>query len=86
LRPIWANSLWDPILKITRVKCTGGIDQAVEHLLCKHEALSSNSSFNKEKIYGKANCLRIRNTTLKSNIFGTVTLLTEKSIEVTIVS
>jgi hypothetical protein len=33
-----------PISKITRTKWTGGVVQVVEHLLCKHEALSSNSS------------------------------------------
>jgi hypothetical protein len=32
----------DPISKITRAKWTGGMVQAVEHLLCKCEALSSN--------------------------------------------
>jgi hypothetical protein len=35
LRPAQANSSQDPIFKITRTKM-------VEHLLCKHEALSSN--------------------------------------------
>jgi hypothetical protein len=32
-----ANSLWDPISKITRAKRTRGVAQAVEHLLCKSE-------------------------------------------------
>jgi hypothetical protein len=31
----------DPISKITEAKCTGGVAQAVECLLCKHKALSS---------------------------------------------
>jgi hypothetical protein len=31
-----------PIFKITRAKWTGGVVQAVEHLCCKHKALSSN--------------------------------------------
>jgi hypothetical protein len=31
-----------PISKITKAKWTGGVVQAVEHLLCKLEALSSN--------------------------------------------
>jgi hypothetical protein len=31
-----------PIPKITRAKWTGGVTQALEHLPCKHEALSSN--------------------------------------------
>jgi hypothetical protein len=31
-----------PSPKITRAKWTGDVTQAVEHLLCKHEALSSN--------------------------------------------
>jgi hypothetical protein len=31
-------------LKITKVKWTEGVVQAVQHLLCKHEALSSNPS------------------------------------------
>jgi hypothetical protein len=33
-----------PISKITRAKCPGDVSQAVEHLLCKHTALSSNPS------------------------------------------
>jgi hypothetical protein len=33
-----------PISKITRAKWTGGVTQAVEHLLCQHEALNSNPS------------------------------------------
>jgi hypothetical protein len=33
-----------PICKITKTKWTGGVAQAGEHLLCKHEALISNSS------------------------------------------
>jgi hypothetical protein len=33
-----------PISKITREKWTRYVTQAVEHLLCKHKALSSNSS------------------------------------------
>jgi hypothetical protein len=37
-----ANSLQDPISKITRAKWTAGVAQAVEHLLCKCKALSSN--------------------------------------------
>jgi hypothetical protein len=44
-----ANSSQDPISKITRVKWTGGITQAIECLFCKHEALSSNSSLTKNK-------------------------------------
>jgi hypothetical protein len=35
--------------KITSVKWTGGMTQAVEHLLCKCEALSSNPSPTKNK-------------------------------------
>jgi hypothetical protein len=33
-----------PISKITRAKWTGDVAPAVEHLLCKCEALSSNPS------------------------------------------
>jgi hypothetical protein len=33
-----------PISKIARAKWTGGVAQAVEHLLCECEALSSNPS------------------------------------------
>jgi hypothetical protein len=43
-RTAWANSLADHIAKITRVKWTGGVAQAVECLLCKCEARSSSSS------------------------------------------
>jgi hypothetical protein len=44
LRPAHANIFQDPISKITRAKWTGGVAQLVEYLLCKCEALSSNSS------------------------------------------
>jgi hypothetical protein len=40
LRPAWGNGLRDSIFKITKAKWTGGMAQVVEHLLCKHEALS----------------------------------------------
>jgi hypothetical protein len=40
LRPPWANSSRGPISKITRAKWAGVVAQAVEHLLCKCEALS----------------------------------------------
>jgi hypothetical protein len=49
LRPSWANSLQDPISKITREKWTGGVTQAVQCLLCKCEALSINPSPTKKK-------------------------------------
>jgi hypothetical protein len=42
-RPVQANSSWDLISKITRAQRTRGVAQAEESLLCKHEALSSNS-------------------------------------------
>jgi hypothetical protein len=38
-RPARAKSSQDPISKITRAKWTRGMAQAVEHLLCKPEAL-----------------------------------------------
>jgi hypothetical protein len=38
------NSLQDSISKITRAKWTGDVAQAVQCLLCKPEALSSNPS------------------------------------------
>jgi hypothetical protein len=37
------------IYKITRVTCTGGVAQAVEGLLCRCEALSSNPSPTQKK-------------------------------------
>jgi hypothetical protein len=49
LRPDWANSSQDPISKIARAKWTGGVAQGVEHLLCKYEALSSNTGATKNK-------------------------------------
>jgi hypothetical protein len=42
--PAWANISQDSISKIIRAKWTGGMAQAVKHLLCKQESLSSNSS------------------------------------------
>jgi hypothetical protein len=47
-----ANSLHNPISKITRAKWTGIVSQAAEWLLYKHKALSSNlspSKTNKQK-------------------------------------
>jgi hypothetical protein len=38
-----------PTCRITRAKVTGDVAQAVEHLLCRHEALSSNPSPTKKK-------------------------------------
>jgi hypothetical protein len=38
-----------PISKITRVNWTEGTAQTVEHLLCKHEALSSDTNNTKKK-------------------------------------
>jgi hypothetical protein len=38
-----------PISKIMRTKWTGGVTQEVECLLCKHKALSSNSSHTKKE-------------------------------------
>jgi hypothetical protein len=38
------NSLRDPISKITTAKWTRSVTQVIEHLLCKCESLSSNSS------------------------------------------
>jgi hypothetical protein len=40
----------DLISKITRAKWTGGMDQAVECLLCKYKAPSSNSKSTPKKI------------------------------------
>jgi hypothetical protein len=44
-----ANSSQDPISKITRAKWTEGMSQVVEHLLYKHESLSSNPIPQKRK-------------------------------------
>jgi hypothetical protein len=44
LRSVQTNSSGVPISKITRTKWTGGVVQAVECLLCKHEVLNSNPS------------------------------------------
>jgi hypothetical protein len=55
LRSAPANSSQDPISKITRAKWTGSMAQAVQHLLCKCEALYSNPSPTKEKRKEKQN-------------------------------
>jgi hypothetical protein len=52
-RPVQRNSFQDPISKITRLKWTGGVVQAVECLLCKPEALSSNFSLMNEWVNGR---------------------------------
>jgi hypothetical protein len=44
------NSSQDPIFKITRAKWTGGVAQAVECLLCKLKALSSNPNPTKKHL------------------------------------
>jgi hypothetical protein len=41
------------ISKVARAKWTGGVTQAVERLLCRHETLSSNPSPTKNKNYKK---------------------------------
>jgi hypothetical protein len=38
LKPVWANSSWDPILKLPNAKRTGGIAQGVQCLPNKHKA------------------------------------------------
>jgi hypothetical protein len=48
-RPTWANSLWDPISNITRVKWTEGVAQEIECLLCKDKTLNSNVSPTKKR-------------------------------------
>jgi hypothetical protein len=40
-----------PISKITRVKCTGGVAQVTECLLCKYKALRSNPSPTKKNLF-----------------------------------
>jgi hypothetical protein len=49
LRPAWANSSWDPISKITRVKWTESVAQAEEHMLWKHETMSSYHNLHSQK-------------------------------------
>jgi hypothetical protein len=49
---VQANSSRDPISEITRAKWNRGVAQAVEHLLCKSEALSSNPIPSKKKVRG----------------------------------
>jgi hypothetical protein len=58
LRPDWANSLKNFISKITRAKWTGGMAQAIECLLCKCKALSSNTSSTKKRKKDKLESLR----------------------------
>jgi hypothetical protein len=50
LWPAWENDSQDPISKSTRAKWTRGMTQVVEHLLCKPEVLSSNSSPTKKNM------------------------------------
>jgi hypothetical protein len=49
LRAAQENSSQEPHLQNNQAKWTGGVVQEVEHLLCKHEALSSNSRVTKKK-------------------------------------
>jgi hypothetical protein len=53
-----------PISKITRGKWTGGVVQAVQLLLCKHEALSSNPSPTKKGKEKKRNTTVIKRKTI----------------------
>jgi hypothetical protein len=48
-RSLGKANLRDPISKINRAKWTGGVAQMVERLLCKCEALRSNSPPQKKK-------------------------------------
>jgi hypothetical protein len=64
LRPVWANSLQDPISKITRTKWTGGVAKVVEHLLCKHKTLSSKPQSHKQN--------KIKRTFTNASIMGEV--------------
>jgi hypothetical protein len=61
------NSLWDAISKITRPKWTGGVAQAVEHLLCKLKALSSTPSCTKDKKF-----MNVGSTVSVSKIWNTI--------------
>jgi hypothetical protein len=45
LRPAGTNGSQDPISKISRAKWIESVAQGLEHLLCKHKALSSNPFF-----------------------------------------
>jgi hypothetical protein len=47
-RPAQANSLRDPISKITKQNGVGDVTHVVEYLLCKCEDLSSNPKFTKK--------------------------------------
>jgi hypothetical protein len=54
---LWSRAAWakkqNLIFKVARVKRAGSVDQAVEHLPSKYEALSSNpntANKNKQKI------------------------------------
>jgi hypothetical protein len=49
LKPAWANSLQDPVLKITNTKRAGGVAHVVECLPSNPEALSSKPSTVKKK-------------------------------------
>jgi hypothetical protein len=51
------------IFKITRAKWTGGVTQAVEHLLCKRKALSSKPQSHKKR-QKKLLTRRLNNTLL----------------------
>jgi hypothetical protein len=49
LGPAQEDTSQDPIFKITRAKRTEGVAQAIEYLLCKCEAPSSNPSSTEKK-------------------------------------
>jgi hypothetical protein len=56
-KPALATSVRDPVSKITRAKWTGGVAQAIQHLLCKCKTPSSNPGPpNKKK-----NCFSVPN-------------------------
>jgi hypothetical protein len=59
-----------PISKITRAKWTGGMAQAVERLVCKCEALSSNPNTKRKIKYLKCNQCRPLRTQLRKAVFG----------------
>jgi hypothetical protein len=48
-RLAWSNSSRASISKITRVKWTTGVTQAVDYLLCRHKTLNSNPNPRRKK-------------------------------------
>jgi hypothetical protein len=71
-----------PISKITRATWTGGVAQAIEHLLCKCEALNSNPNLKKKKNHWQKKLKNKINGDIPCPQIGTINIVTDRVVRV----